>query len=45
MQRYIAKRLLQTIPVILLTSILVFYLLFQLPGDPVAFMLGDRGTP
>ena len=45
MQRYIAKRLFQTIPVLILTSILVFYLLFQLPGDPVAFMLGDRGTP
>jgi len=37
---YILKRLLQTIPVILILSMLVFGLTFLVPGDPVTALLG-----
>ena len=45
MSRYLQRRLLELIPVFLLASVIVFWLLYKLPGDPVAFMLGDKGTP
>ncbi len=40
MVRFIAQRLAQTIPVLIFMSMLVFSLLFFLPGDPVLGMLG-----
>lgn len=40
MLRFIAKRLVETIPVLLFMSMLVFSLMFFLPGDPVVGMLG-----
>jgi len=40
--QYIAQRLLQMIPVLLLVSIISFALLFLLPGDPARLILGDQ---
>ncbi len=40
MARYIIKRLLHIIPVLLVVSLLVFMMLHLIPGDPVLNMLG-----
>lgn len=40
MIRFIIQRLVETIPVLILMSMLVFGLVFLLPGDPVLGMLG-----
>ncbi|MHB8624810.1 MAG: ABC transporter permease [Aggregatilineales bacterium] len=46
MARYILSRLLQAIPTVLLVSILVFLMLYMIPGDPAEIFLGDhRATP
>jgi peptide/nickel transport system permease protein len=45
MQRYILRRLLQTIPVLLLFSVVVFAVLRLVPGDPALAMLGLQATP
>lgn len=45
MGRYILKRLLQMIPVVLGVTILVFTILFFIPGDPVRLLLGAEPTP
>ena len=45
MQRYILRRLLQTIPVLLLFSVVVFAVLRMVPGDPATAMLGLQATP
>jgi ABC-type dipeptide/oligopeptide/nickel transport system permease component len=42
---YIVKRLLQLIPVVLLSSILVFMLLHLVPGDPAQTAAGPDATP
>jgi len=42
--QYIARRLLQLIPVLIGISLIVFFLLRLIPGDPADIMLGDRGT-
>ena len=42
---YVLWRSLQSILLIFLISVVVFLLLFITPGDPVAIMLGDYGTP
>lgn len=44
MGNYILKRLGQTIIVLLLVSIGVFFLMDMLPGDPVYAMLGEEAT-
>lgn len=41
----IARRLLLTIPVILLVTLMVFSLLHMLPGDPASVILGQEATP
>jgi peptide/nickel transport system permease protein len=41
---YIAQRLLATIPVVVLTSIIVFLLMRLLPGDPVLMIVYQGGT-
>ncbi|MDO4665143.1 MAG: ABC transporter permease [Actinomycetaceae bacterium] len=43
MIRYIGRRLLQTIPVFLGATFLIFAMVFLMPGDPVAALGGDRG--
>ena len=45
MGRYILRRLLQMIPVILGVTILVFTILYFIPGDPVRLLLGVEPTP
>lgn len=45
MGRYILRRLLQMIPVILGVTILIFTIMYLIPGDPVRLMLGAEPTP
>ena len=45
MLKYIARRLLMLIPVLLGVTLLVFSLMYITPGDPVDSLLGDNATP
>ncbi|MBN1857621.1 ABC transporter permease [Candidatus Bipolaricaulota bacterium] len=45
MLRYVFKRIVSTIPVIFLISVLVFLFLHLIPGDPIRILVGVRGTP
>ena len=45
MGAYIARRLLQVIPVIILVSIIVFVMIRLIPGDPAIAMLGIDVSP
>ena len=45
MGRYILKRLLNLIPVLLGITLLVFILLHLIPGDPAQILAGTRATP
>jgi oligopeptide transport system permease protein len=42
MGRYIARRLLLTIPVLIGASLLMFAMVYALPGDPIRALAGDR---
>jgi oligopeptide transport system permease protein len=42
MGRYIARRLLLTIPVLIGASFLIFTMVYALPGDPIRALGGDR---
>ncbi|THF82221.1 ABC transporter permease [Cohnella fermenti] len=42
---YIARRLLATIPVLFVLSVIVFLIIYLIPGDPAAVMLGDGASP
>jgi oligopeptide transport system permease protein len=44
MGRYVARRLLQMIPVFLGTTALIFCMVHVLPGDPVRAMWGDKAA-
>ncbi len=44
MSRYIARRLLQMIPLLIGISILVFLLVHLSPGDPIRMLLGEDAT-
>jgi peptide/nickel transport system permease protein len=44
MPRYIAQRLLQMIPVFILSSILIFVVIRLIPGDPAQMRLGVEGS-
>lgn len=44
MLRYVLFRLLQVIPVLLGTTFLIYFMVFAMPGDPIAAMFGDK-TP
>ena len=39
---YLGRRLLQLIPVFIGATLLIYYLVFALPGDPIAALYGDR---
>jgi len=43
--RYVTRRLLLAIPVIVAMSVFVFLMIHLVPGDPVTTMLGFRATP
>lgn len=45
MLRFLARRLLLTIPVLLGVATLVFALIHLVPGDPAVSMLGEAATP
>jgi len=45
MLAYIARRVLATIPVMLVVAFFVFSLLYLAPGDPAAVIAGDQATP
>lgn len=45
MYAYISRRVLATIPVMLLVALFVFSLLYIAPGDPAAIIAGDQATP
>ena len=45
MIRYLGRRLLETLPVVLGISLIVFLILRLVPGDPVRIMLGERANP
>lgn len=42
---YLLRRLLATIPVLLIVAVFVFLLLRLTPGDPAAILAGDAATP
>ncbi len=42
MTTYILKRFLQLIPVFLGATLLVYFLVFSLPGDPIVALFGDK---
>ena len=42
MGRYVARRLLLTIPVLIGASFLIFAMVYALPGDPIRALGGDR---
>ncbi len=45
MAAYILRRLLATIPVMIVVAVVVFFLLRFAPGDPAAIIAGDDATP
>lgn len=44
MLKYVARRLVQLIPVLLGVSVLVFFGMHLIPGDVAELLLGDKGT-
>ena len=42
---FLGRRLLQLVPVAIGITIVVFFMLRLIPGDPVRIMLGSRATP
>src|SRR6266550_956349 len=45
MLRYVVRRLLLLVPILLGVSILIFAWIHALPGSPAASLLGERATP
>ena len=45
MGRFVLRRLLLTIPVLLGASFLIFAMVYALPGDPIRALAGDRPLP
>ncbi|MCC7282466.1 MAG: ABC transporter permease [Acetobacteraceae bacterium] len=45
MSAYILRRLLATIPVMMVVALFVFFLLHLTPGDPAAIIAGDDASP
>ncbi|GAA0391486.1 ABC transporter permease [Streptomyces luteireticuli] len=44
MGRFVARRLLQMIPVFIGTTLLIFLMVYSLPGDPVKALFGDKAA-
>ena len=44
MTAYILRRLLATVPVMIVVAVFVFFLLRLAPGDPAALIAGDYAT-
>jgi peptide/nickel transport system permease protein len=45
MLQYIARRLVQMVPVVFVMSVVIFAIARLLPGDPVVTILGEQATP
>ncbi|GAA1627669.1 ABC transporter permease [Georgenia ruanii] len=45
MLSYIGRRVLQVIPVFLGATLLIYFMVFAMPGDPIAALGGERGLP
>src|SRR2546423_3807569 len=45
MLRYIVRRLLLLVPILIGVSILIFFWIRALPGNPATALLGERSTP
>jgi peptide/nickel transport system permease protein len=45
MLRYVVRRLLLLIPILLGVSVLIFFWIRALPGNPASALLGERATP
>src|SRR3982074_3141680 len=45
MLAYFLRRVLATIPVVLMVALFVFSLLYIAPGDPAAIIAGDQASP
>ena len=45
MARFLAKRVLEAIPVVIGITLFAFLLIHLIPGDPVKLLLGPRATP
>lgn len=39
---YIGRRILQAIPVVLGSTLLIYFMVFKLPGDPIRALFGDK---
>ena len=44
MLRYVVRRLLLLVPILLGVSILIFFWVHALPGNPASALLGERAT-
>ncbi|MFJ9406039.1 ABC transporter permease [Streptomyces sp. NPDC101393] len=44
MGRYVARRLLQMIPVFIGTTLLIFLMVYSLPGDPIQALFGSKAA-
>ena len=42
---YVVRRLIQLVPIVLGVTVLVFFLIHLVPGDPARTMLGNHATP
>ena len=42
---YILKRILQVIPVFIGATLLIYFMVFAMPGDPIAALFGDKQPP
>ena len=42
MGRYVVRRMLQVIPVVIGVTFIIFCLVFALPGDPIQALAGDK---
>src|SRR5919204_442735 len=45
MFRFLVRRLILSIPILLLVTIMVFGLIHLIPGDPATVILGQEATP
>src|SRR3954468_14383705 len=45
MLRYVVRRLLLLVPILIGVSILIFFWVHALPGNPASALLGERATP
>lgn len=45
MLRYVVRRLLLLVPILIGVSILIFFWIHALPGNPASALLGERATP